>query len=334
MKISKILILVGCLFVSTYAQNKVGTTAAEFLTIPIGPRATAMGGAYVAGANDVSAAYWNPGALSRVTQSEFKASYADWILDTQHNWVGLVLKLDENNAFAISFNQLDFGQEEITTERDPGGTGEFWDASDLAIGISYSRNLTDRFSIGGTFKYISSRIWNESASAFALDVGLLFTTELEGLRLGMNITNFGTEMQLDGPDLFQPIDIDESNFGNNPNIAGKLETDAWDLPLNFTVGVAMDFFNNEEFYFTVASDAIYPINTTPYLNLGLELAWRNTLFIRLGYHSLFEEDSEESLSAGVGLKYNISGFNLGVDYSFAEFGQFDDIHRYGISIQF
>ena len=210
MKIFKILMLFSLFVVNVYAQNKVGTTAADFLTIPIGPRATAMGGAYVAGANDVSAAYWNPGALSRVAKSEFKASYADWILDTQHNWVGLVFKLDENNAFAISFNQLDYGQEEITTEQNPQGTGEFWDASDLAIGLSYSRNLTDRFSIGGTFKYISTRIWNESASAFAIDMGLLFSTELEGLRLGMNISNFGTEMQLDGPDLFQPIDIDES----------------------------------------------------------------------------------------------------------------------------
>lgn len=320
--------------ISTPGQNKVGTTAADFLTIPIGPRATAMGNAYVASANDVSAAYWNPGALSRLESSEFKASYADWILDTQHNWVGLVFLLDEDNAFAISFNQLDYGQDEITTEQNPQGTGQFWDAADLAIGLSYSRNLTDRFSIGGTFKYISTRIWNESASAFALDMGLLFTTQLNGLRLGMNIANFGTEMQLDGPDLFQPIDIDESNFGNNPNIAGKLETDTWDLPLNFTVGVAMDFLDNEEFYFTVATDAVYPINTTPFINLGSEFAWRKTVFIRAGYQSLFEEDSEEGLSAGIGLRYEISGIRLGVDYSFADFGQFNSVNRYGINIQF
>ncbi|MCW8849785.1 MAG: PorV/PorQ family protein [Melioribacteraceae bacterium] len=334
MKILKINLLLFVFVISSYGQNKVGTTAADFLTIPVGPRATAMGGAYVANANDVSAAYWNPGALSRLKQSEFNATYADWILDTQHNWVGLVLVLDENNAFAVSLNQMDYGQEEITTELDPQGTGQFWDASDLSIGISYSRNLTDRFSIGGTFKYISTRIWNESASAFAIDMGLLFTTELNGLRLGMNISNFGTEMQLDGPDLFQPIDIDESNFGNNPNIAGKLETDTWDLPLNFAVGIAMDFINNEEFYFTVGTDAIYPINTTPYVNIGTEVAWRETVFIRAGYHSLFEEDSEEGLSAGIGLKYEISGFKLGVDYSFADFGQFDSISRYGINIQF
>ncbi len=334
MKIIKIISITFIFAGSLFAQNKVGTTAADFLTIPIGPRATAMGGAYVANANDASAAYWNPGALSRSSQSEFQASHADWILGSNHNWAGLVFKLGSDNAFAISFNQLDYGSDEITTALEPEGTGQFWDAADLAIGLTYARNLTDRFSIGGTIKYISTRIWNESASAFALDVGLLFNTELEGLRLGMNITNFGTEMKLDGPDLFQPIDVDPSNFGNNQNIAGKLETDGWDLPLNFTVGMAMDFLNNEDWYFTVATDAVYPINTTPYINLGSEVAWNNTLFLRAGYHSLFEEDSEEGLSFGVGLLYEVSGFNLGVDYSFVDFGQFDNISRYAINVKF
>jgi hypothetical protein len=175
-----------------------------------------MGGAFVASANDASAAFWNPGALSKLPRSEFIASYTDWLLGTNHNYVSIAIKLGDDNAFALSFNQLDYGEEEITTELQPDGTGQNWDAADIAIGLTYARNLTDRFSIGGTLKYISSRIWNESASAFALDVGLLFQTELEGLSLGMNIANFGTEMQLDGPDLFQAIDIDESNFGNNP----------------------------------------------------------------------------------------------------------------------
>jgi len=316
------------------AQNKVGTTAAEFLTIPIGPRATSMGGAFIASANDVTAAYWNPGALSRITTSEFQAAYADWIFDTKHNWVGVAVKLDDDNTFALSFNQLDYGQEEITTEEEPNGTGQYWDASDIAIGLSYSRNLTDRFSIGGTFKYINSKIWNESASAFALDVGLLFKTQLEGLRLAMNISNFGTEMKLDGPDLFSAIDIDESNFGNNPNISGKLETDSWELPLTFTVGAAMDLMDNEDWLFTVATDAIYPINTTAYLNMGTEIVWNKLVFLRTGYTSLFEEASEEGLSAGVGIKYNISGFNFGIDYSFVDFGQFDNISRYSLSISF
>ena len=139
-------ILFSLIIITTIsAQNKVGTTAADFLSIPIGARATAMGGAFVANAKDVTAAYWNPGALAKLNSSEFTASYADWIFGTNHNWAGLVIKLDNDNAFAISFNQIDYGDEEITTEQQPNGTGQFWSAADIAIGISYSRNLTDNF---------------------------------------------------------------------------------------------------------------------------------------------------------------------------------------------
>ncbi len=334
MKFCKSLLVVAILVANIFAQNKVGTTAADFLTIPVGARATAMGGAFVAYANDVTAAYYNPGALSKLSSSEFIASRTEWLVGTDHNWVGLVFKLDENNAFAISFNQLDYGEEEITTEQNPTGTGQFWDATDMAIGISYARNLTDRFSIGGTFKMIQSRIWNESASAFALDIGLVFDTQFDGLTLAMNISNFGTEMQLDGPDLFEPIDIDPSNAGNNQNISGQLETDQWELPLVFAVGLSYDVLKNSEWQFSVLTDANYPINTTPFVNVGGEIGWNDILFLRSGYSSLFEEDAEEGFTAGFGLQYNIAGFNLRVDYSYMDFGIFDNINRYGLSISF
>ena len=46
---------------------KTGTSGAQFLKIGVGCRGVAMGGAFVATADDPSAAYWNPGALVRVS---------------------------------------------------------------------------------------------------------------------------------------------------------------------------------------------------------------------------------------------------------------------------
>jgi hypothetical protein len=47
------LILTGC--IGAMAQSKVGTTAVPFLGISIAPRATAMGGAFTAVGEDVTA---------------------------------------------------------------------------------------------------------------------------------------------------------------------------------------------------------------------------------------------------------------------------------------
>jgi len=92
------------------------------------------------------------------------------------------------------------------------------------MGLTYAYNLTDRFSLGGTVKYIQSKIWNTSASAFAMDLGVLFHSDIYGLRIGATITNFGTEMQMDGKDLLIQHDIDPNNYGNNDQILATLQT--------------------------------------------------------------------------------------------------------------
>ena len=330
----KFLILVFSIVCSAslFGQSKVGTTAANFLTIPVGPRASGMGGAFVAVADDATAAFWNPGGLSRVERNELTFAHATWLVETDLNWVSLVFKLGSDNAIALAINQLDYGEEEITTVREQNGTGAFWKAQDLSFGVSYARNLTDKFSIGATVKFISQTIWNESASAWAVDIGLLFSTPLDGLRLGMNISNFGTEMKLDGDDLLLPADIDPAHSGNNETIAGKLETESWPIPLVFTVGLGYDVFRSGDWRWILAGDVLVPNNQTTYGNVGTEIVWNNIISARVGYTSLLRESSQEGLTAGVGLQYDFGGFFAKVDYSYTDFGIFNEISRFSISV--
>ena len=329
-----VLLPVLCFVSDLAAQSKVGTTAANFLVIPVGPRATGMGGAFVAVANDVTTAYWNAGGLSRLAANEFSVSHTGWLVGTSVNWLGLAVKLDDDNALAFTVHQLDYGKEEITTTAQPNGTGQQWDAQDIAFGISYARTLSDRFSIGGTAKYVSQRIWNENASAFALDVGLLFRTQYNDLKIGMNIANFGTDMKLDGKDLLQPVDIDPAHAGNNDNIVATINTKPWTLPLLFTVGVGMDALHTETFVWTVAGDAVYPNNQTAYVNVGTELVWNGMIALRTGYNSLFKETPQEGLSAGIGLRYSLGTVAATIDYSYMDYGIFNAISRYSFTVGF
>jgi len=332
MKKIKILFLIITISSLIFPQSKVGTTAANFLSIPVGSRAAAMGGAFTAIANDATAAFWNPGGLSRLAKSEFDVSYSEWLVGTKINWFGLAFKISDDDAVALSINQLNYGQDDITTTDQPDGTGQKWDAADIAFALSYARNLTDRFSIGGSVKYISQRIWNESASAFAIDIGLLFMTQLDGLRIGMNISNFGTEMQLDGKDLLQAANIDPSHTGTNNEVASKLSTDAWPLPLNFAVGLGWDAISNDQFIWTIAADAIYPNNQTSFLNVGTEITWNKLISLRGGYNSLFKQSAIESFTAGFGVQYDFGGFFGKFDYGFSKLEVFGNISRFSLSV--
>ncbi|HOJ05198.1 MAG TPA: PorV/PorQ family protein [Bacteroidota bacterium] len=316
-------------------QSKVGTTAAQFLGIGIGPRGNAMGGAFVALGNDATAMYWNPGGLSRLGQSQVMASHTDWLVETNLNWIGVSLALDADNAVGISLTQLDLGEDDVTTVSRPEGTGERWTAQDIAFTLTYARNLTDRFSIGGSFKYITQQIWNESASTIAFDVGLLFTTPFDGLRLGMSLTNFGGDLQLDGKDLTRRIDLDPENSGNNETIVANLKTDSWELPLFFRAGVSYDLAKSDMMSATISADAVRPNDNLEHVNIGGEFGFRDVFFVRLGWKGLFLDDSEEGFSAGAGLNYPIfGGTAASIDYTYQDFGIFDGVQTITLAIKF
>jgi hypothetical protein len=325
------LLSVACVF----GQSKVGSTAAPFLNVGIGPRAISMGGAFVATASDVSSLYWNPAGASRSNTNEAMFSHSSWFADINYNWAGAMLKLGDAGTVGLNLTYLDYGDMEITTLAEQDGTGQFFSAYDLSMGLTYAYNLTDRFSLGGTVKYIQSTIWNTSASSFAMDLGVLFHSDIYGLRIGATITNFGTEMQMDGKDLLVQHDIDPNNYGNNDQILATLQTDEFPLPLTFRIGLAMDVLNNEEHRITLAADALHPNDNDESLNVGGEYMFNNLIAFRVGYKSLLLDNSEEGLTAGVGLNYNFtSDFGVRVDYAYQDFGILDYTQHFSLGIKF
>jgi len=324
------------------AQSKVGTTAAQFLGISVGPRAISMGSAYVASGSEVTSIAWNPGGFVQANRSEFAFSNTDWLAGTKFRWFGFMLNLDGENAIGISLTQLDYGEEEVTTVSSPEGTGELWSANDMALALSYSRKLTDRFSIGGSMKYITQNIWNETASNIAFDFGLLFVTGFNNMRLGMSMQNFGGDMTLDGRDLLQRIDYDPANAGANQNLIGKLKTDSWPIPLLFRVGVSMDVLETEFLTATVAVDALRPNDNQLTVNVGGEVGWQKMVYLRGGYKSFYgsvtsfnQADQQEGLSLGVGLRYHMEGVaGVQLDYAYNKFGLFGSLNSIAFSISF
>jgi len=318
-----------------FAQDKVGTAAAQFLQIPIGGKAIAMGGAFTALADDPTALYWNPGAIARTTKNKIYASQTNWLVGSKHQWIAAQFMITDQDVVGVCFNNLDYGQrEKVTTVAEPDGTGEFWEASDMAFTISYARDLTDRFSIGGSVKYIQQKIWHESSNQFALDLGLLFITQFNGLRIGATMRNFGGELMMQGRDLMNRIDLDPESTGNNETIVSYLKTEQWPIPLTFSVGIAMPVIKNNLYQLTLAGDVIRPTDNSQTLNCGAEMLLIKILSIRAGYQSLFREDKQQGLTLGLGLKVPIPSADVAVDISYQDYGMFGNIQTTSISIGF
>ncbi len=313
--------------------SKVGITAAPFLTIGIGSRATGMGAAFVGTSDDASALYWNPAGIARLRSPEGIFSHSNWLADIGLDFVGFVLPIGRLGAVGASILSLNMEDMLVRTEERPLGTGEYFSSSDIALALSYGINLTDRFSIGFTGKYIRQQIWKETAQGFAIDLGTLFTTGFHGMRIGASLTNFGTDMRMSGEDLVHYYDLDPQHLGNNDEIFAELKTDSWPLPLTFQVGVAMEILQTEINRVTVGVDAVQPTDNTESLNFGLEYALREMFFLRGGYRNLFLRDGEEGFTFGVGADlYRLYRIPLKFDYGFLEFGRLQNVHYITVGI--
>jgi hypothetical protein len=336
-----IVVALACIAMAAFGQSndvaKTGTVAAPFLEIPVGAPAIGMGGAFVSLANDATALYWNPAGVANLTMNELVAQHTSWIARTKFDFAALVLPLNSFGTLGFSFTALSMDDMPVRTIELPEGTGEYFSAGDIAVGISYAKAISDRFSIGFTGKYIQETIWHESANAMALDIGTTFRTDLlGGLTIGAALLNFGTTMQMSGRDTREFIRVDPTKQGSNGQIPSNIELNSWDLPLLIQFGVSTSPVNNETYRWTLSVDALHPSDDYESMNVGTEFAYQKFLFVRGGYNSLFLSTKEGGLSFGVGVSSSplFEGIQVRFDYAYRDMGRLENIHVLSLGVQF
>lgn len=145
--------------------------AAEVLTIGAGARPLAMGGAFVAAANDATAAYWNPSGLALINDVEITTMHATQSDLQSYDFVNLAFKTDVG-SYAFSYLQLGVGGIDITGSTPTVlGTTQYSDKAGL---ISGGWKLGNQFAIGATLKILKTDAYTASAFGFGSDFGVLY----------------------------------------------------------------------------------------------------------------------------------------------------------------
>ncbi len=316
--------------------NKRGSTAAAMLGIGIGARAEAMGGAFVAIADDPSALYWNPAGITQIKSVSLQVTKTDWFVDTDFSALDLVVPLPTlGSAIGFHLAMLDYGENPVRTVFRPEGTGESYTASDFVAGLYLASSITDRVSASLGVKYFQQTIWHVSGSAIGFDLSILFKTPVEGLNLGGMISNLGPEFGLSGRDLTGITDIDGRKpiFLNNDNVPFNLATETYALPLLFRFGIAYQYALDENNAFTVATNLNHPNNNVETVDFGFEAKIFNAFYLRGGYQSLFSDAAENGLTLGAGINYKVLDMaTFIVDYSWSDWGVLSSVNRFSIGI--
>lgn len=325
------LIALLCCSVLAVGQNSnLGSSGAKFLSIPVGARAAGMGGAVIGTADDASAVFWNPAGIARLTGTALHFSSLDLYGQFGMSAASVVQNLGDAGTIAASYTSLTMKKTEITTELQPEGTGRFFDAQDIAIGLTYSRALSTEFSAGLTVKYVNQRIWNEVAEGVAFDFGTQYKVNFQNLVIAMSMSNFGGDIRFDGEDLNITY-LQNKDYPVSRLAPGRLQTSGVPLPLIFQVGVAMDLERNELFSIRGEIDATHPNDADERVNVGTEIGFLDRLYLRSGYRFNYDD---EGFTLGGGFTAQIGESIVRFDYAYAQFDLLPNLHRYSVGLEF
>jgi hypothetical protein len=309
-------------------DQRVGTTSGSFLRIGIGARATGLGEAFVAVANDPSAIYWNPAGLASLQQQQVLLSHVDWPADIHYEhavWELPVKRLGGSLAFQFGVLSTEIDE---TTEFQPFGTGRSFFYSDAVVGAAYARRWTDKLLVGAGLKWVREDLGTDvggpRTNAVLVDIGSIYYLGYGSVRIATSLSNFGSQMV--------PRDPNRSDGSWVSPISGEVrQYDGFDPPMVFRYGLAFEPIENAQQKLTTSIEADQAADNALQVTSGAEWTWERRLALRAGYN--FNAD-ELRLSAGVGVFASIGSTELTADYAYTDGGFLGAVNRLSLGLRF
>ena len=336
-----IIILVFLLLVSLplYAGDKarIGTAAGVQVQVPVGARDLAMAGANIVYTSGVEAIYWNPAGLSSM-ENRAGAMFSTVAIfgDIRVNYLVLGVNMGSLGHLGFDIKTFDFGDIPLTTQQDMDGeSGRTFSPTFSTIGLTYANKLTESIQVGLTAKMIYESVPRASATAFALDLGIQYKqlAGIKGVSFAVVAKNIGTDMKYEGSALMYQVQ-DPETYRRDYVTRGSSSNQ---LPASLELGLAyeIDFIPQNN----IIVSGVFQNNNVQNdgLKFGLEYTWNELVSVRGGYVYTANSDVDDELytfTLGAGIRYNVGGMDLGIDYAFRDSQYFDANSMFSIRIGF
>ena len=319
------------------------TTAVPFLRISPDARSGGMGDLGVATSPDASSGLWNVGKVAfNQNKGGIAATYTPWLKDLVNDVYLASLsgyyKFDDNQGLHAAVRYFSLGN--ITFTDNLGNDFGSFRPREFGIDVGYSRKLNAKNGVGITLKYINSNLAGgttvgsttyKSGSAVAADLGWYHDakgTGGSGWQWGVVLSNLGSKIGY--TENGDAKDFIPANLGLGANYTKKM---------NATNQISFGLELNKLMVPTPPADPATPAEIADYrkkgvlgswfssfgdapggfseelkefqVSLGAEYWYNNQFAIRAGYfYENKTKGNRRYFTAGLGLKYNIFGFNF------------------------
>jgi len=307
------------LFLSAKPFGKTGTVALQFLKLGIDARAIGMGEAYTAVTDDISSVFWNPAGLAPAYDNQALFSHTNWPADIMHEFAATSFT-NGVSTWALYGSVLHMDQMDVTDEPTFGPTGETFTNSSMAIGAAFAQQFTSKFSAGGSVKYLRENLYEYSINSFAFDLGSMYNTGWNNVKIGMALRNFGPDVK------YRVDDDDDGSYDEDPydlldnDGDGLIDEDGPELeskiPMSFSLGLSGDLMRSDTSHWIASLQLDNVIDRMETWNMGTEYKLGN-LFLRGGYQIGYDTNG---FSAGIGWQVPTSFAIFNIDYAYTDMG--------------
>lgn len=301
------LIIACCVLIQTAVvvaeieEGADGGYAGAFLKLAIEARPAAMGGAYVAVADDAAGQLYNPGGLAAITDEAFSSSYRAMKLGRSFGFLSLVFPTRRQSAMGLSWQYVGYGEVEGRGD-DTDPTGKMISSNEHVFGVTFSKRFIPSFSVGMKLNYFHMKVFNLSTGSIGVDLGLLLYVD--------SLFEYGT---------MENKPVTDIRFGfTSRNIAAEYiweaeteglspsQTDEFPIVVAFgascrTMGrsllLAVDVEKNSK------QDAVF--------RFGGEYNVDDKFLVRAGLN-------DGAITAGAGFMFNIQKLSFAINYAFSD----------------
>lgn len=335
--LSSAILLLTTASVTAQEFSKRAQTTMKFLSVSLDAKANALAEAVTSVEGGAESMFYNPAAMSRfdgMVSTSF--SHVQWIADINYSMAALAYRPANGlyGVFGVNVMAVDYGDipETILAENDRGylEVGTF-SPNAFSAGISYAKAISTQFSVGGNVKYVfmdlatgatgvedagsgidGSNITrsNFSENTIAYDFGVHYITGYKSLNFAFVVRNYSQEVAFD--------------------------TENAELPLTMKIGFSFDLVDamrvdKELHSLQLSVDANRPRDFDEQILTGLEYTFMNSFSLRGGYR--YPTD-EHSFNFGAGLKQKFMGVGFKIDYSYTDFGVFNNVNTFSLKLSF
>jgi hypothetical protein len=286
---------------TTLRAGDPGDAGALFLRIGMGGRASGMGEAFSAVAEDASSVYWNPAAMSAVLGTRVIFMHNEYLLSMRLEQAALTHET-EYGTFGLGFTGLymdEMDRYDDVPSDVPLGT---FSAYDVSFTVAYSRYLIPNLSAGVAVKPVYEKIDEITAAGVAFDLGLYHVSKVPGVKFAAVASNIGTPMKF--------VD-EEFELPRTLKIGGSFERE---IP-TLRGGILATL------------DLVFPNDGEMKQHVGAEYGYDRRLFLRAGYKGGYDS---QGATFGLGVRLREFDLDYGVIFGSNDLG---DSHRISLSLR-